>query len=175
MLPLVTAARDEWMHGFVKKLVQRYPQIEEAYLLGDRARGTLGQLPDFNLLLYAGYDNALDLLMAMARAQHELCPIDADAIVHVYVENYGGTLTGIWGGSLIQNTELRQWHEGSDYIIVYSGTETEKIGLPGRIADPYERRQQERRLQERRRDGRETPGRRQTDRRQGFYPDALLI
>lgn len=174
MLPLTTAARDEWLKTFVEGLVRHFPQIEEVYLLGDRARGVVGQLPDFNVLIFAGYENALELLMALARSQYQLCPMDGDAIVHVYVENYGNTLAGIWGGGHITNEALRNWHQGNDFLILYARQSDQGPGLAARIQDPLERRQQHRRLFERRQESREVSDRRDSDRRRELAESKVL-
>src|SRR5688500_18254370 len=100
------AANDEGLREFVETLLQRFPEIEEVYLVGS-ARGLVGQRPDISLLLYVPYEEAVELMRGLARAELELRT--TDMVVHLYVEYYGVTLSGLWGGSLIPYSEVKQW------------------------------------------------------------------
>jgi hypothetical protein len=135
---------DEWLGEWLEQLLAAYPQIEQVYLLGDRARGPQGQKPDYSLLLYAGYDNALSLMTSLARGELALKP--SDAILHLYVENYGATFCGIWGGALIPNEYNRDWEDGHDYLLWKQKNEA-AVSLAERLKLPLERRRQQRRQQ----------------------------
>lgn len=140
-----TLFNEKWIKDLVHILVNRFPEIEEVYLLSGVARGERGQLPDYNLLLYAGYDNAVALMTALARAEVEL--YSTDGLVHVYVENYGATLNRAWGGRLIPHAELQYWKEDSDYVLVWARDEAEGQRLKYRIESPHDRRSADRRQQ----------------------------
>src|SRR5688500_7701603 len=87
------ALPDDCLEEWIEPILSEYPQIEQVYVLGDRARGPQGQKPDCSLLFYAGYDNALSIMTSLAREELDLRP--PDAIVHLYLENYGATFCGI--------------------------------------------------------------------------------
>jgi hypothetical protein len=138
------ALPDEWLGEWLEQILAAYSQIEQVYLLGDRARGPQGQKPDYSLLLYAGYDNALDLMTSLAREELTLRP--EDAIVHLYIENYGATFCGIWGGALIPNEYNRDWEDSHDYLLWKQKNET-AVSLAERLRLPLERRRSQRRQQ----------------------------
>lgn len=134
---------ESWLKQWTAQLLKRHPNIEQVYLLGDKARGPFGQKPNYSLLFYAGYNGALDLLMALAREEDKHRP--DDGILHLYVENYGATFCGIWGGALIPNELNHDWIEKTDYQLwleVASGSRP----LSERLRLPEERRQDNRRL-----------------------------
>src|SRR5438105_198083 len=99
MASLEKAARDSNLREFVNQLVEEFPHLQEVHVLGPEARGQHGQRPDYSVLLFAGYENSVDLMTALARRQFDLAP--EDLILHVYVEYYGGAISGVWGGRLI--------------------------------------------------------------------------
>jgi len=138
-----TLFNEKWVKDLVGVIVKRFPEIEEVYLLSGVARGERGQVPDYNLLLYAGYDNAVSLMTALARAEAEL--YTTEGLVHIYVENYGATLNRAWGGRLISHSELKYWKPDSDYVLVWARDEEEEQRLTYRIAAPHDRRSADRR------------------------------
>jgi hypothetical protein len=138
----ILAMPEPWLQEWLAKIVERHPEIEQVYLLGGKARGPQGQKPDFSFLLYAGYDNALDLLRSLAREEGELRNVDA--IVHLYVENYGATFCGLWGGGLIPNELLQDWEEGRDYRLWLERSDRARP-LSERLRLPLERRTADRR------------------------------
>ena len=166
---------DERLQGFIAGLLRRFPQIQEVNVLGERARSLYGQSPDQALLLFAGYDNAFDLVQALAAAEHELHPVDQ--IIYLYVEYYGGTLSGVWGGGFLPYSEAKQWREGTDFVLLWRQEGFAGSDLSARIEFPEDRRVNERRVQERRAQAdnwvsatglnRREGERRRNDRRQG--------
>lgn len=166
---------EPWLHEWITPLLQRHPEIEQVYVLGKKARGAYGQKPDYSLLLYAGYNRALELMMALARAEENYRTMDG--IIHLYVENYGATFCGIWGGSLITHELNRDWQNGIDYLL-WVEQSTVAGSLADRLRQPEDRRRGDRRSdqepQAEERDKLETlwPGseaeRRQTDRRRSY-------
>jgi hypothetical protein len=138
----VLAPPEDWLEEWIKPILSRHLEIEQVYLLGDRARGPHGQKPDYSILLYAGYDRALELLTRLVRGED--CLRTGDGIIHVYVENYGATFCGIWGGALIPNELNREWTEGRDYLLwIERGNRARP--LSERLMLPLERRAGERR------------------------------
>lgn len=133
---------EPWLQKWVASLLKDYPEIEQVYILGNQARGPRGQKPNYSLLFYAGYDRALKLMMALARAEDELRP--DDGIVHLYVENYGATFCGLWGGALIPNSLNCSWLDGFDFQL-WIETGQNLRPLQERLRLPEERRQGERR------------------------------
>ena len=133
---------EPWLQLWLAPLLKRHPEIEQVYLLGNQARGPYGQKPNYSLLFYAGYDNALGLLTSLAREEETLRP--EDEILHLYVENYGGTFCGIWGGALIPNDLNHNWIEGSDYKLWIEVSGNSRP-LSERLRSPQDRRQRERR------------------------------
>jgi hypothetical protein len=128
---------EAWLEEWIQPLLAAHPEIEQVYLLGDRARGPQGQKPDYSLLFYAGYDNALELMMALAREEEERRT--NDGILHLYVENYGATFCGIWGGALIPNNLNSDWREGTDFLLwIERGSRARP--LSERLRLPLERR-----------------------------------
>jgi hypothetical protein len=138
-----TLFNEKWIKDLVKVIVTRFPEIEEVYLLSGVARGERGQVPDYNLLVYAGYDHAVALMTALARAEAEL--YSTDGLVHIYVENYGATLNRAWGGRLIPHAELKYWKAGSDFVLIWARDESEEQRLEYRIQAPHDRRSADRR------------------------------
>jgi len=138
-----TLFNEKWVKDLVNVIVKRFPEIEEVYLLSGVARGERGQVPDYNLLVYAGYDNAVSLMTALARAEAEL--YSTDGLVHIYVENYGATLNRAWGGRLIPHSEVKYWNADSDYVLVWVRDEAEEQRLTYRIEAPHDRRSADRR------------------------------
>ena len=135
---------EPWLQKWIAELMKRHPEIEQVYLLGNQARGPRGQKPNYSLLLYAGYDHALNLMMALAREEDEVRP--ADEIIHLYVENYGATFCGLWGGALIPNALNCDWLEGFDFSL-WIDVGRNSRPLLERLRLPEERRQGERRDQ----------------------------
>lgn len=136
---------EEWVGDWFAPILNRFSEIEQVYILGDGARGPHGQKPDYSLLLYAGYDRALDLMTQLSRAEDEYrCH---DGIVHLYVENYGATFCGIWGGALIPNELNRTWIEGRDYLLWVERGDAARP-LCERLRLPLERRGAERRARQ---------------------------
>jgi len=133
---------EPWLQSWISPLLRRHPEIEQVYLLGNQARGPFGQKPNYSLLFYAGYDNALGLLMALAREEAALRT--DEGILHLYVENYGATFCGIWGGALIPNELNRDWIEGADYHLWIDLSENSRP-LSQRLLLPQERRKSDRR------------------------------
>jgi len=160
-----TLFNEKWIKDLVNALLKRFPEIEEVYLLSGVARGERGQVPDYNLLLFAGYDNAVALMIALARAEAEL--YSTDGLVHIYVENYGTTLNRAWGGRLIPHSELKFWKEGSDYVLIWAKDEDETQRLSYRIQFPNDRRSADRRRQNVWQDDWPFEDRRSQDRRDG--------
>jgi hypothetical protein len=143
--PRTLAPPESWLEEWIAPLLDLHIEIEQVYLLGDRARGPQGQKPDYSLLFYAGYDNALELLMSLAREEERWRT--SDGILHVYVENYGATFCGIWGGALIPNGLNRDWRENDDYLLwIDRGDKTRS--LSDRLRMPFERRKGDRRRRE---------------------------
>jgi hypothetical protein len=133
---------EAWLKVWAEALWNDFPRIEQIYVLGDRARGPQGQKPDYSLLLYAGYDRALELMTALAR--EEDARRASDGIVHLYIENYGATFCGIWGGALITNEYNSDWEEGHDYVLWKErGSAARPLGE--RLSLPLERRRRQRR------------------------------
>jgi hypothetical protein len=141
---------EPWVGEWFAKILERHPEIEQVYILGGKARGPQGQKPDYSFLLYAGYDNALDLLRSLAREEGEMR--SQDAIIHLYVENYGATLCGLWGGALIPNDLSQEWEEGRDYRLWIELSDRARP-LSERLRLPLERRKADRRSAE----GEESP------------------
>jgi hypothetical protein len=139
---------DQRLQEFIARLLTRFPQIQEVNVLGERARRLYGQAPDHVILLFAGYENAFDLVQALAATEEELHP--ADQIIYLYVEYYGGTLSGVWGGGFLPHSEAQQWHEGTDYALLWRREGFAGKDLATRIEFPEDRRVSERRAQERR-------------------------
>ena len=81
-------------------------------------------------------------MTALARVEDELRP--ADGILHLYVENYGATFCGIWGGALIPNDLNRNWIENLDYRL-WMEVSGNLRPLCERLLLPEERRQNDRR------------------------------
>ncbi len=133
---------EPWLQSWTTPLLRRHPEIEQVFLLGKEARGPFGQKPNYSLLFYAGYDRALDLLTSLAREENEFrC---AEGILHLYVENYGATFCGIWGGALIPNDLNNSWVEEVDYKL-WIEISSRSRPLSERLRLPEERRQGERR------------------------------
>ncbi|MBV9864408.1 MAG: hypothetical protein JO316_03610 [Abitibacteriaceae bacterium] len=167
-LELTTGAQDKALQEFVQALLQRFPQLKEVYLLGSKAKGHLGEAPKFRLLLFSGYEDTVQLLLSLERAQSELRPRGVS--IYLFVEYYGGTLCGTWGGRLIHHDELKDWQEGQDFLLVAAQGDGGNH-LAQRIKAPIERRQGGRRQGERREGARgERSDRRQTDRRVSRQP-----
>ena len=135
---------EAWLQTWIDELLKRHPEIDQVYLLGNQARGPRGQKPNYSLLLYAGYDHALGLMMALARVEDEQRP--ADGIIHLYVENYGATFCGLWGGALIPSSLNCDWLEGFDFDL-WIDVSGKSRSLQERLRLPEERRQGERRDQ----------------------------
>jgi hypothetical protein len=133
---------EPWLEEWVTSLWESFPEIEQIYVLGDRARGPQGQKPDYSLLLYAGYDRALELMTTLAREEDKRRA--SDGIIHLYIENYGATFCGIWGGALIPNEYNNDWEEGHDYVL-WKERGSAARPLRERLRLPLERRQTERR------------------------------
>lgn len=140
--PLILAPPEAWLASWIAPVLARYAAIEQVYLLGNHARGRYGQKPDYSLLLYAGYDRALELLTSLARDENELRT--TDGIVHLYVENYGATFCGIWGGGHIPNELNRAWEAGADYLLWIERGDQARL-LSERLSLPLERRAGQRR------------------------------
>jgi hypothetical protein len=133
---------EAWLEDWAVALWNDFPEVEQIYLLGDRARGPQGQKPDYSLLLYGGYDRALELMTTLARTQDERRA--TDGIIHLYIENYGTTFCGIWGGALIPNDYNRDWEEGHDYVL-WKTRGGAALPLAERLRLPLERRIAQRR------------------------------
>ena len=80
--------------------------------------------------------------MALAREEDQLRP--AEGILHLYVENYGATFCGLWGGALIPNALNCSWLENFDFKLWMAVNENSRP-LQERLRLPEERRQGERR------------------------------
>lgn len=131
------ALPESWLEEWIQPVLRDHPEIEQVYVLGDRARGPQGQKPDYSLLFYAGYDQALDLMIALAREEEDRRT--TDGILHLYVENYGATFCGLWGGALIPNNLNNDWQEENDYKLwIERGTNARP--LSERLRLPLERR-----------------------------------
>ena len=133
---------EPWLQSWISPLLRRHPEIEQIYLLGNQARGPCGQKPHYSLLFYAGYDCALELLTALAREEHEFHT--DEGTLHLYVENYGATFCGIWGGALIPNVLNNSWIDEVDYQL-WIEISSRSRPLAERLRLPHERRKNDRR------------------------------
>lgn len=133
---------EPWLQSWIAPVLQRHPEIEQVYLLGNQARGPFGQKPNYSLLFYAGYDCALELLTSLAREENEFR--SDEGILHLYVENYGATFCGVWGGALIPNELNNSWVDEADYKL-WINIASRSRPLCERLRLPEERRQGDRR------------------------------
>ena len=133
---------EPWLQSWILPVLRRHPEIEQVYLLGNQARGPFGQKPNYSLLFYAGYNCALKLLTSLAREESEFR--SDEGILHLYIENYGATFCGIWGGALIPNELNNSWVDEVDYKL-WIEISSRSRPLSHRLRLPEERRKGDRR------------------------------
>jgi predicted nucleotidyltransferase len=120
-----------WLPGFLKDLVHHFPGINQVYLFGSRVRGDARSDSDWDLLVYCGYDDAMKMMCGLARAQGEEWDLNTSGqLVDLYVETEGPTLISVWGGLVprVMPSEVRKWHEGTDYIMLIGDPMTPQLG-----------------------------------------------
>lgn len=108
-----TKTPETWLLNLTAKLAGEFSLIKQIYLLVPAVYGSKGTRPNYALLLYAGHDEALELMKQLAPAEEKMRCLEG--IVHLYVENYGCNLCGLWGGNVLPREELLQWRE-EDFV-----------------------------------------------------------
>lgn len=132
MLDVPTLLRDTpWLPGFLRDLTQQFPAIRQIYLFGSRVRGEARADSDWDLLVYGGYDDAMNLMRGLARAQgDEWDLMTSGQLVDLYVETEGPTLIAVWGGEVprVMPSEVRTWREGHDFIMLIGDPNLPQLG-----------------------------------------------
>ena len=125
----------KWLPGFLRDLTQRFPSIKQVYLFGSRVKGKPRSDSDWDILVYGGYDDAMGLMCGLARAQGDEWNFrTAGQLVDLYVETEGPTLIAVWGGEVprVLPSEVRQWHDGTDFIMLIGDPSTPQLGARAR-------------------------------------------
>lgn len=123
-------AQTPWLPGFLRDLVQHFPEIKQVYMFGSRVRGEARRDSDWDILVYGGYDNAMSLMRGLARAQgDEWDLLTAGELVDLYVEIEGPTLISVWGGEVprILHDEVARWQDGKDFIMLIGDPSTPQL------------------------------------------------
>jgi predicted nucleotidyltransferase len=140
MVEAATILRDNpGLTGFLRELLHSFPQIRQVYLFGSRVRGVARADSDWDILVYGGYDDAMNLMRGLARAQGDEDLKSGEELIDLYVETEGPALIAVWstGVPRVLPEEIRKWQDGEDYMLLLGDPNLPQLGARAKWRREY--------------------------------------
>jgi len=116
--------------GFLRALLHSFPQIKQVYLFGSRVRGDASTNSDWDICVYGGYEESMNLMRGLARAQSDDDLKSGQELIDLYVETEGPTLIAVWSGQVprVLPEEMQNWQLGRDYLLILGDPNLPQLG-----------------------------------------------